>query len=60
MKRSAKKISLSRETVRLLTEDEARRVAGGITQLSCNMVCGFSQPTVCLTGTVCLDTAACP
>ncbi|HEV7679451.1 MAG TPA: hypothetical protein VGQ42_12865 [Candidatus Dormibacteraeota bacterium] len=61
MQRSQKKISLTRETVRLLTDDEAKAaVGGGVSQNTCNNVCGFSKPTVCLTGMWCLDSVACP
>lgn len=58
-KRTEKKITLTRETVRLLTDDEAKSaVGGGISQQTCNQVCGFSGPTVCVSA-LCLNTATC-
>jgi hypothetical protein len=66
---TARKLTLSRETVRLLSDAEARAVAGGavtqavcngISQNTCNMACNYSQPTDCLTGMWCLNSTLCP
>jgi hypothetical protein len=61
MKRSLKKLSLNRETLRKLTEERLTEAAGGAT-LSCNTQCQTrcfacpSQNTQCNTGCLPCDT----
>jgi hypothetical protein len=41
MKKSLKKLSISRETLQALTRSEAKQVAGGSALASCLSGCGF-------------------
>ncbi len=60
MKPTKKRLSLNTETVRELTDSESSQAAGGgISQMTCNMVCGFTGPTVCVSYHPCVRTLVC-
>lgn len=55
MNRKLKKLALSRETLRNLSEHEVRTVAGGITETECPRVCSIDTCRTECTQTVCTN-----